>query len=117
MPGVHTAQQQASVVPTAYDGRRTSSADNGAVPSAPPTTAPAQAVHVAAAASLLPRQTTSGVEIETAGSAPLLRSKLARRFLAAEAAGGAEEAGTDGAGRSCQSHSVHINCPPASSKP
>ncbi|KAF8674402.1 hypothetical protein HU200_048234 [Digitaria exilis] len=42
----------------------------------------------------------------------LLRSKLARRFLE-----DVDEAGTDGAGLSCHSNSVHIHCPPASSKP
>lgn len=63
--------------------------------------------------SLPPRQTSGGRALVREGPRPtaLLRSKLARRFLA-EA--GTDEAGTDGAGLSCHSNSVHINCPPAS---
>jgi hypothetical protein len=47
-------------------------------------------------------------------TALLLGSRLPRRFLAA-AAGVVEESGTDGAGPSCHSHDVHVNCPPLSS--
>jgi hypothetical protein len=47
-------------------------------------------------------------------TALLLPSRLPRRFLAAAA--GVEESGTDGAGLSCHSHDVHINCPPPSKR-
>ena len=43
----------------------------------------------------------------------LLRSRLPRRFLAAASG---VESGTDGAGPSCHSHDVHINCPPPSKR-
>ena len=43
----------------------------------------------------------------------LLRSRLPRRFLAAASG---VESGTDGAGLSCHSHDVHVNCPPPSKR-
>ncbi|CAD6214257.1 unnamed protein product [Miscanthus lutarioriparius] len=46
-------------------------------------------------------------------TALLLRSRLPRRFLAAASG---VESGTDGAGLSCHSHDVHVNCPPPSKR-
>jgi hypothetical protein len=69
-----------------------------AAPSSASATTPARAV--GAVASSRPRQ-TSDRALARAGM--LLRSKLARRFLAG--------AGVDGA--SCHSYNPHTNCPPA----
>jgi hypothetical protein len=64
------------------------------------------------------RQAASGGRALIGGgmrpAAVLRRSKLARRFLAGV---DVDDAGTDGAAASCHSSNVHINCPPASSKP
>lgn len=59
-----------------------------------------------------PRQQQSTGALRRA--AQLLR--LPRRFLAVEAGVVEEGSGTDGAGLSCRSHDVHINCPPPSKR-
>jgi len=91
-------------------------ADDGEAPSAAATPARGEG----GVAPRPPRQETSGGgrTLVRAGLRPavLLRSKLARRLLAATA-GVVEGTGTDGAGPSCHSNNVHIDCPPASSKP
>ncbi|PAN45367.1 hypothetical protein PAHAL_9G113700 [Panicum hallii] len=76
---------------------------------------PGLAEGVVALAPRPPRETSGGRALVRAGLRPavLLRSKLARRLLVA-AAGVDAAAGTDGAGPSCHSNNVHINCPPAS---
>lgn len=76
---------------------------------------PGLAEGVVALAPRPPRETSGGRALVRAGLRPamLLRSKLARRRLVA-AAGVDAAAGTDGAGPSCHSNNVHINCPPAS---
>jgi hypothetical protein len=64
------------------------------------------------------RQAASGGRALIGGgmrpAAVLRPSKLARRFLAGV---DVDDAGTDGTAASCHSSNVHINCPPASSKP
>ncbi|KAG0547894.1 hypothetical protein BDA96_01G119600 [Sorghum bicolor] len=103
----------------ARDGRTGADADDAA-PSASTTTPPAARAVPAVAASSRPRQTSDRGLVVRAGMRPevlLLRSKLARRFLAG--AGGVDEAAsaTDGAAASCHSNNPHINCGPSASKP
>ena len=81
----------------AEDGRTGAAA---AAPSSAPATTPARAVG-AVIASSRPRQTSDRALVR---AGMLLRSKLARRFLARVGV-------VDGA--SCHSYSPHINCPPA----
>ncbi|CAN6303851.1 unnamed protein product [Urochloa humidicola] len=98
-------------------GSTSAAADHdGEAPSTATTPAAARAEGVVASR---PRKTTTSgrAALIRAGSltpAVLLRSKLARRVLAGV---DVDDAGTDGAGPSCHSSNVHINCPPASSKP
>ena len=102
----------------AEDGRTGAAAAAAAAAalSSAPATTPARAV--GAVASSRPRQTSDRALVR-AGRTPevlLLRSKLARRFLAGAGDRRVDEAAAsavDGAAASCHSNNPHINCPPA----
>ncbi|CAN6287051.1 unnamed protein product [Urochloa humidicola] len=93
-------------------GGRTSAAAGELAPSA--ATTPEARTTEGVAASLPPQTTSGRALLVGAGLRPAPAAVLlARRLLA----GVDEEAVTDGAGPSCHSSNVHINCPPALSKP
>ncbi|CAD6214255.1 unnamed protein product [Miscanthus lutarioriparius] len=96
-----TARPPTCSTEVAGDGRTgAAAAAAAALSSAPATTTPGRAVP-AVVASSRPRQTSDRALVR---AGMLLRSKLARRFLARVGV-------VDGA--SCHSYSPHINCPPA----
>ncbi|CAD6214256.1 unnamed protein product [Miscanthus lutarioriparius] len=109
-----TARPPTFSTEVAGDGRTAAAAD--AAPSSASATTPARAV--GAVASSRPRQTSDRALVR-AGRTPevlLLRSKLARRFLAGAGDRRVDEAAAsavDGAAASCHSNNPHIKCPPA----
>ncbi|CAN6309610.1 unnamed protein product [Urochloa humidicola] len=114
---LHDAEARtARTLEVSAGGGSTSAADHdGDAPSATTTSPAARAEGVVASRPW--KTTTTGRALVGSELRPavLLRSKLARRVLGAGV--DVDDAGTDGAGPSCNSSNVHINCPPASSKP
>ncbi|OEL13290.1 hypothetical protein BAE44_0025692 [Dichanthelium oligosanthes] len=111
VPDAEARTARPSIELADYDGKN-SADDGGAAPLATPV---ARADDGGVVVASRPRQATSGRALVRAGlrrPAVLLCStnKLARRLLAAAA--DVEDDGTNGAGPSCHSSSVHINCPP-----
>ncbi|CAN6292258.1 unnamed protein product [Urochloa humidicola] len=113
---LHAEARAARTLEVSAGGGSTSAADHDSdAPSATTTTPAARAEGVVASRPW--KTTTTGRALVGSELRPavLLRSKLARRVLGAGV--DVDDAGTDGAGPSCNSSNVHINCPPASSKP